>query len=384
MLSSQPQKKRRLKNSTVIAFADPAHLTWEAPMIPIASSLRHKSPNNNMGVFSDSLSTNLTQQVGLAMSSVHRSMASSGPDLNRMQQSLADLEAASHAFWLAQAESNQKKKGMGATYDRHVCCYNDFWDQYQAELCLGNPQRVSIPSFPIMAAKYEGQDYQSVNYAQPHSDFNLVIHPSSVAAQLGLMREEIQEVLEDQKEWMREQEEQEQGEDGHTMAEKTHQQQRGRDDEMDARTAPPLLEYTHGMVHDAMHDYDVPTVPFEHRDESDDGAVCVEPDHSAIEPLVHEPVAPGNEYGDWSEDLNREMAFNLQDPPYPLHTTTPLVLPPLPPATVNATFFRNTRRSCDRDATQWFSCNSHPATYPPRSEAIKRPPTSPNYHNPTA
>ena len=122
-------------------------------MIPIASSLRHKSPNNNMGVFSDSLSTNLTQQVGLAMSSVHRSMASSGPDLNGMQQSLADLEAASHAFRLAQAESDQKKKGTGATYDRHVRRYNDFWDRYQAELCLGNPQRVSVPSFPITAAK---------------------------------------------------------------------------------------------------------------------------------------------------------------------------------------------------------------------------------------
>jgi hypothetical protein len=123
-------------------------------MIPIASSLRHKSPSNNLGVISDSLSMNLTQQVGLAMSSVHRSMASSGPDLNgRMQQSLADLEAASHAFWLAQAESGQKKKGTGATYDQHVRRYNEFWDRYQAELCLGNPQRVSIPSFPIMAAK---------------------------------------------------------------------------------------------------------------------------------------------------------------------------------------------------------------------------------------
>jgi hypothetical protein len=153
MLTSQPQKKRRLENSTVVTFADPAHLTREAPTIPIASSLRHKSPNNNLGVFSDSLSTNLTQQVGLAMSSVHRSMASLGPDLNGMQQSLADLEAASHAFRLAQAESDQKKKGTGATYDWHVRRYNDFWDQYQAELCLGNPQRVSVPLFPIMAAK---------------------------------------------------------------------------------------------------------------------------------------------------------------------------------------------------------------------------------------
>ena len=99
---------------------------------------------------------------------------------------------------------------------------------------------IELPPTPT---QYEGQDYQSVNYAQPHSNSNLAIHPSSAAAQLGLTREEIQEVLEDQGEWMRGEEEQEQREGGHNMAEETHQQQQGRDDNTDMRTAPPPLGY---------------------------------------------------------------------------------------------------------------------------------------------
>jgi hypothetical protein len=78
---------------------------------------------------------------------------------------------------------------------------------------------------PPAPTQYKGQDYQSVNYAQPHSDSNLAIHPSSAAAQLGLTREEIQEVLEDQEEWMRGEEEQEQREGEHTTVETQHQQQ---------------------------------------------------------------------------------------------------------------------------------------------------------------
>jgi hypothetical protein len=96
---------------------------------------------------------------------------------------------------------------------------------------------------PPTPTQYEGQDYQSVNYAQPHSNSNLAIHPSSAAAQLGLTREEIQEVLEDQGEWMRGEEEQEQREGGHNMAEETHQQQQGRDDNTDMRTATLPLGY---------------------------------------------------------------------------------------------------------------------------------------------
>ena len=70
-----------------------------------------------------------------------------------MRQSLADLEAESHGFRLAQAEKDQKGKGTGATYDRHVRRYTEFWEAYQAKLCLANPLRVSLPSFPITAAK---------------------------------------------------------------------------------------------------------------------------------------------------------------------------------------------------------------------------------------
>jgi len=53
------------------------------------------------------------------------------------------------------------------------------------------------------------------------------IHPGSVVAQLGLTPEEMENILADQREWMREDEEQEEREGGHTMAEETHQQQQG-------------------------------------------------------------------------------------------------------------------------------------------------------------
>ena len=78
---------------------------------------------------------------------------------------------------------------------------------------------------PPAPTRYEGQDYQSDNYAQPHSDSNLVIHPSSAAAQLGLTRKEIQEVWEDQEEWMREEEEQEWRREGNTRAEENNHHQ---------------------------------------------------------------------------------------------------------------------------------------------------------------
>jgi stalled ribosome alternative rescue factor ArfA len=70
-----------------------------------------------------------------------------------MRQSLADLKASLHAFRLAQAEKDQKGKGTGVTYDRHVRHYTEFWEAYQSKLCLADPLRASLPSFPITAAK---------------------------------------------------------------------------------------------------------------------------------------------------------------------------------------------------------------------------------------
>jgi hypothetical protein len=95
----------------------------------------------------------------------------------------------------------------------------------------------------------ECENLQSV-FAQPPPILTgtTTNHPIPATAQLGLTKDEIEEVLEDQEEWMREEEEQEQRESGHTMAEETHQQQQGRDDDVDARTAPPPLEYTHSTV----------------------------------------------------------------------------------------------------------------------------------------
>ena len=49
------------------------------------------------------------------------------------------------------------------------------------------------------------------------------IHPDSVAAWLGLTQEEMEEILADQEEWMREEEEQEWRREGHTVSEETHQ-----------------------------------------------------------------------------------------------------------------------------------------------------------------
>jgi hypothetical protein len=75
-------------------------------------------------------------------------MAQLGPNADGMHQSLAEVDAASHTFRLAQVENDHKRKGTGTTYDQHVRRYVQFWSQYQAELNLGNPLRVSVPSFP--------------------------------------------------------------------------------------------------------------------------------------------------------------------------------------------------------------------------------------------
>ena len=206
---------------------------------------------------------------------------------------------------------------------------------------------------PPAPTQHEGQDYQSVNYTQPHSDFNLVIHPSSAAAQLGLTREEIQEVLEDQREWMREEEQrhEERVETQHPT--ETHHQQGEQNDDTDVRTAHPLLEYVHSTVYDMAHDNDAQAIPSEDSDGLDDGAVQAEPDHDAIEALTHEPVAPGNGCGDWAEDPDGDMGFNLQGeytaryfptpspiPWYPPYPPTSSYTPPYPHYTPSPTRYR--------------------------------------------
>ena len=60
------------------------------------------------------------------------------------------------------------------------------------------------------------------------------IHPDSAAARLGLTPEDMEEVLEDQAEWMREEEEEEWRGGGHTTAEENHHHQQVQDNETDA------------------------------------------------------------------------------------------------------------------------------------------------------
>jgi hypothetical protein len=47
-------------------------------------------------------------------------------------------------------------------------------------------------------------------------NLDIAVHPNSAAAQLGLTAEEIAEVLEDQEQWMREEEEQKNKAEVHT------------------------------------------------------------------------------------------------------------------------------------------------------------------------
>jgi len=57
--------------------------------------------------------------------------------------------------------------------------------------------------------------YSPIEYAQPLPEIH--IHLNSVAAQLGLTQEEAREILADQEQWMREEEEQEQGAGRHPI-----------------------------------------------------------------------------------------------------------------------------------------------------------------------
>jgi len=138
------------------------------------------------------------------------------------------------------------------------------------------------------------------------------IHPDSAAVRLGLTPEDMEEVLEDQAEWMREEEEEEWRGGGHTTAEENHHHQQVQDNETDARTPPPPLGYTYGTTYDTAHDDDVHVVLFEHRDEPDDGAVRAEPDHDVTEPLARELAFPGDSERDWAEEMEEEIGFSIQ------------------------------------------------------------------------
>jgi hypothetical protein len=165
----------------------------------------------------------------------------------------------------------------------------------------------------------------------PYTDSNPAIHPSSVAAQLGLTREEIQGVLEDQEEWMRGEYGQEQGEDGHTMAEETHQQHQGQDDDTGAQTAPPPLGYAYGMAYNTTDEYNKPVVPF-NGCESDANSANDEPDRETmIERLTFETTASGDASENWAEELERPFEFAIQGEYVPSnYSPTPAPPSPIP------------------------------------------------------
>ena len=158
-------------------------------------------------------------------------------------------------------------------------------------------------------------------------------HPIPATEQLGLTTEEVEEVLEDQREWMREEEQRhEEGVETQHPTETYHQQGEQNND-TDTRTAHPPREYTHSTAYDMVHDNDTQAAPSEHRDWLDDNAVHAEPNHGVIEPLVHKPIAMGNRCRNWSEDLNREMEFNLQGEYTARYSPTPSPIPWYPPHT---------------------------------------------------
>jgi hypothetical protein len=166
---------------------------------------------------------------------------------------------------------------------------------------------------------------------------------------------------------MREEEEEEWREEGHTRAEENHHHQQEQDNNTDARTQPPPLEYTHDMAHGTAHDDDV--IPFEHRNEPDDGAVRAEPDHDAIEPLARELVFPEDTEGNWAEDMEEEIGFNLQGKYRPdIYSPAPSPAPWYPPPPPTSDYRRPRTRYTPNHA--WYN--------PPRTHYTpRRPPFRP-------
>jgi hypothetical protein len=167
VLATAPaQKRRRLENGSVVtafvAHQPVVHNTLPTRMLPVLPSIRREVPN-----MSDSLSGGLygttTQRVGPAtppnLGNPPPSVDCSSliplraPQPNEVPVSYSVLDAATHAFRLAQVQQDHESKGTGTSYSRHVRHYVEFWDNYQAECCRKDPRYVSIPTFLVTAAK---------------------------------------------------------------------------------------------------------------------------------------------------------------------------------------------------------------------------------------
>ena len=117
------------------------------------------------------------------------------------------------------------------------------------------------------------------------------------------------EVLEDQREWMRE-EEQRHEEGEHTTVETQHQQQLDHDDDNDVSaqsTPPPHEHHMHNATND---DVTYVTSPEPHI-RLGSNADRTGPEDNNIKPLVCEPVVLGSTYGDWAEEAQEEIGYTL-------------------------------------------------------------------------
>lgn len=63
------------------------------------------------------------------------------------------LDQLTHAKRLERAAQVQDNKQTGPTYTRHVKNYENYWIRYQMEELAINPMHVSIPAYPVIAAK---------------------------------------------------------------------------------------------------------------------------------------------------------------------------------------------------------------------------------------
>ena len=75
------------------------------------------------------------------------------PVMASMEDSLAILEAKSHAVQQEYMKKEQDDKEMKNAYGRHVKSYVDWWMMLQAHLVDENPTHFQIPAFPITVVK---------------------------------------------------------------------------------------------------------------------------------------------------------------------------------------------------------------------------------------
>ena len=89
-------------------------------------------------------------------------------------------------------------------------------------------------------------EHPPMEYAQPHAD-PYFVHPNSAAAQLGLTPEEIREVVEEQERWFREEYQQELEED-RAWVSTEHQEQQQHQDEVRWIPTPSISDFAHHSV----------------------------------------------------------------------------------------------------------------------------------------